>query len=294
MGLGGGGDARLGLKQEGELAAIRLVRAALDRGINFIDTAESYGTEAVIGAALKGVARDSVILSTKKTAFDDNRFAAEDLVHSLEASLERLGTDYIDIYHLHGVRHEDYADLYERIVPALQRLREQGKIRFLGITEPFAHDPSHQMLQRALRDDVWDVVMVGFNMLNQSARRTIFPVTLAKNVGTLIMFAVRRALSRPDRLRELLREITEKHHPTQSLMEIDLESLVREGGATSMTDAAYRFCRYEPGAHVILSGTGNLEHVADNAQSLNKCDLSADVRGTLSRLFDGIDDVSGH
>jgi L-galactose dehydrogenase len=57
-----------------------------------------------------------------------------------------------------------------------------------------------------LADDLWDVVMVGFNLLNQSARHKVFARTLERNVGTLIMFAVRRALSRPERPRELLDE----------------------------------------------------------------------------------------
>src|SRR6476660_1115166 len=84
MGLGGGGDARLGLREAGEQATVRLVRAALDRGIDFIDTAESYDTESVIGAALEGVPRQSVVLSTKKSAFDSDEFEGADVVHSLE------------------------------------------------------------------------------------------------------------------------------------------------------------------------------------------------------------------
>src|SRR6187402_3606440 len=68
MGLGGGGDSRLGVKTDGA-EATRLVRVALDQGVNFIDTAEAYGTEEVIGWALADVRRSDVVLSTKKTTF---------------------------------------------------------------------------------------------------------------------------------------------------------------------------------------------------------------------------------
>ena len=57
------------------------------------------------------------------------------------------------------------------------KLRQEGKFRFLGITEAFIPDPRHVMLRSALDDDWWDVVMVGFNMLNQMARTEVFPKT---------------------------------------------------------------------------------------------------------------------
>lgn len=212
---------------------------------------------------------------------------------SLEASLGRLGTDYVDIYHLHGVRPESYADLRERLLPTLLDLRKQGKIRHLGITEAFNADPGHRTLIQALADDVFDVVMVGFNILNQSARETVFPKTLAQNVGTLIMFAVRRAFSRPDRLRELLNDLAQKGKIPQSLEQAGLAFVEQSGEVSSLPDAAYRFCRGEPGAHVILSGTSDESHLLDNFASLEKPALSAQLRAQLVELFRGVDDVSG-
>src|SRR6187402_2472706 len=98
MGLGGGGDSRLGV-EAGSAEATRLVRLALDRGVNFIDTAEAYGTEEVIGRALAGVRRSDVVLSTKKTTFGQGPLQPGAVVASLEASLKRLRTDYVDVYH---------------------------------------------------------------------------------------------------------------------------------------------------------------------------------------------------
>jgi aryl-alcohol dehydrogenase-like predicted oxidoreductase len=284
MGLGGGGDSRLGTKQD-EAQGVRLVRLALDHGVNFIDTAEAYGTETAIGRALREVPRDRFVLSTKKTT-TDVPLSRKDVTSAVEASLSRLGTDYVDIYHLHGVHPDDYQRVRDEALPTLLDLKKQGKIRYLGITEKFVVDPQHRMLEQALKDDLWDVVMVGFNFLNQSARERVFEATRARNVGTLIMFAVRRALSRHDRLQELLQELGV---PPDSL-----NFLLESGAAESLPEAAYRFCRYEPGAHVVLSGTSNEGHLLENVASLGRPDLPADVRSKLERVFAGFDHVSGH
>jgi L-galactose dehydrogenase len=292
MGLGGGGDSRLGVKAD-TAEATRLVRLALDRGVNFIDTAEAYGTEEVVGRALSEVRRTDVVLSTKKTTFGERPLQPESVVASLEASLKRLRTDYVDVYHLHGVAPEDYADLRERIVPVLLELRRQGKIRFLGITEKFVVDPQHRMLEQALIDDIWDVVMVGFNFLNQSARERVFNRTRARNIGTLIMFAVRRALSQPERLAEILTDLAERGQisPEQALE--GLSFLVQPGVAGSIPEAAYRFCHYEPGAHVVLSGTSRESHLLENVTSLGLPELPPATRARLIELFSGVDHLSG-
>jgi L-galactose dehydrogenase len=310
MGLGGGGDSRLGQARSDEAAAVRLIRTALHAGVNFIDTAEAYGTEEVIGKALRQVPRDQVVLSTKKTTFRGGgvaiggngatspadaelRIEPADVVRSLEESLRRLGTDYVDVYHLHGVRPAAYTDLRDRLAPTLLHLRAQGKIRFLGITEAFAVDPNHRMLEQALADDLWDVVMVGFNILNQSARKTVFPRAIERRVGTLVMFAVRRALSRPDRLREVLAELATRGKLPAEDAEKGLDFLLREGVAGSIPDAAYRFCQDEPGVHVVLSGTGSHEHLTENIRALSGPSLPARERRRLTALFDRVDDVSG-
>jgi aryl-alcohol dehydrogenase-like predicted oxidoreductase len=294
MGLGCGGPSRVG-KNTGktEAESVSVVRQALDAGVNFIDTAEAYGTEEIIGQAIKGLDRSSLVLSTKKRT--RQRMTPQDVRESLEASLRRLGTDYVDVYHLHGVVLKDYDYLLAEIVPAMQRLRDQGKLRFLGITELFGPDPQHAMLQRALQDDVWDVMMVGFNLLNQSARERVFARTIEKDIGVLIMFAVRRALSRPERLAEVIEELIEKGQldPAEVDREDPLGFVVHEGGAVSVMDAAYRFCRYEPGTHVILSGTGNPDHLRANVESFYRPPLPVEDRRRLEHIFRQVDSVSG-
>jgi len=123
-GLGCGGPSLVGLKQDksGRLS-IDLVRQAIELGVNFFDTAESYGTEHVVGQAIAEVPRDRLVVSTKKTfPLSDNGNPEKEIRRSLEQSLKQLRTDYIDIYHVHGVGPKDYGYAKERFMPVFKKL----------------------------------------------------------------------------------------------------------------------------------------------------------------------------
>jgi aryl-alcohol dehydrogenase-like predicted oxidoreductase len=168
-------------------------------------------------------------------------------------------------------------------------------VRFIGVTEHFGADTRHEMLQTALKDDWIDVVMVGFSLLNQSARDSVLKTTQANEVGTLDMFAVRRALSRPGELRQLTAELA-----SQGVLDGDLDPddplgfLVHDGGAVSVVDAAYRFCRDEPGIDVVLTGTGDVEHLKENIASLERAPLPERDAARLREIFARVDSVSGN
>jgi L-galactose dehydrogenase len=294
MGLGCGGPSRIGRSSNKEEAeSIAIVRQALEAGVNFIDTAEAYQTESMVGAALAGIDRSRVVISTKKSY---RQGISPALVRQgLEASLKRLKSDYIDIYNLHGVAPGDYAELRREILPTFFELRDEGKIRFIGVSEMFNEDKSHQMLIDSLPDQVWDVVMVGFNILNQSAREQVFVQTQAQNVAVQVMFAVRRTLSQPDKLLPAIQTLIDQGQLDPA--EIDLNNplgfVLEESDATSLVDAAYRFCRYEPGVHVVLSGTGNPAHLQANIESLNRPPLPAGVVQKLRQIFRHATAVTG-
>jgi aryl-alcohol dehydrogenase-like predicted oxidoreductase len=194
---------------------------------------------------------------------------------------------------LHGVRADQYDYAVAELMPAMQRLREAGKLRFLGITEAFGGDTSHQMLARAVRDDDWDVVMVGFTMLNQSARDRVLAETRRRGIGVLCMFAVRDALSRPDKLRETIGELVQQGLIDANAVDLQNPLAFVEQVAVSLPDAAYRFCRAEPGIHVVLSGTGKISHLEQNVASILRPPLPESVRARLIDLFAHIDTVSG-
>ncbi len=294
MGLGCGGPSRIGQRTDkSDADSINLVRTALDAGINFIDTAEAYKTEALVGEALKGVDRSKVVISTKKS--HRREISPTLLREGVEASLKRLQTDYIDIYNLHGVDATEYPRLRDEIIPTFYDLRDEGKIRFIGVSERFGHDKTHQMMTDSFADDIWDVTMIGFNILNQTARESVFPGTIKRNVAVQIMFAVRRALSVPDKLREAMQELVDAGQvvPSEFDMENPLGFVLEESDATSIVDASYRFCRYEPGVHVVLSGTGNPAHLQANIDSLCRPPLPEAVVQKLRHLFRNANAVTG-
>src|SRR6266513_82933 len=288
-GLGCGGFSQLGLGTgKGEADAIALIRAAVDRGVHLFDTAAAYGTEPVLGKALRGVPRGEVVICTKApfgVSNPDSR--PERAVAGLDRSLKELGTDYIDVYQLHGIAPRAYDHALEALAPALLRERDKGKFRWLGITETAPGDPEHQMVQRAARDGVWDVAMVAFHMMHQNARRAVFPLSQQYRVGTLMMFAVRNIFSRPERLAATMRELAADGLVPQELADNPdpLGFLVHDGGASSVIDAAYRFVRHEPGADVVLFGTGDPTHLRSNIASLLKPPLPEADRTRLASLF---------
>ncbi|MFC1534849.1 aldo/keto reductase [Thermodesulfobacteriota bacterium] len=294
MGLGCGGPSRVGQRSgKTEAESVAIIREALNSGINFIDTSEAYGTEEIVGHAIKDVDRSSVVISTKKKVSEG--IQPKDVEKGLEDSLKRLGTDYVDIYNFHAVVLKDYGYLYEEIIPTLEKMREQGKIRFIGISERFNADPGHDMLVRALDDDIWDVMMVGFNILNQSARDRVFQRTMEKDIGIQIMFAVRLALSRTERLKEVVEKLIENKQVNPADIDVDdpLGFLIHESGAESTMDAAYRFCLYEPGTHVILSGTGNPDHLQANLESFARPPLPHQDLLKLRKIFHQVDSITG-
>ncbi|TWT11793.1 aldo/keto reductase [Reyranella sp. CPCC 100927] len=294
-GLGCGGNSRIGRGTGlGEDESVALVREALDLGVNFIDTAEAYGTEDLVGRAIQAVPRDSVVISTKcLTRHGGNLQSATDVVRALEDSLGRLGTEYVDVFHLHAVAPAAYAHARDVLAPALLREKEKGKLRHLGITETGPHDPQQAMLQQAVHDPCWEVMMLAFHMMNQGARRQVFPHTRREGIGTLLMFVVRNIFSVPGLLAQTVKGlVAEGRLPARfGDTEAPLDFLLHAGGATSLTDAAYRFARHEPGADVVLFGTGKRAHLRANIESILKPPLpAADVR-TLYDLFGDLQGV---
>jgi aryl-alcohol dehydrogenase-like predicted oxidoreductase len=288
-GLGTGGFSRLGLGTgKDEAHATGIIRAALDLGVTLFDTAAAYGTEPVLGKALRGVPRDEVVICTKAPFGISTANASPDrAVASLDRSLKELGTDYIDVYQLHGVSPAAYDHAREAIAPALLREKEKGKFRHLGITETGPGDLPHEMVQRACRDGVWDVAMIAFHMMHQNARANVFPLTRQHRVGTLLMFAVRNIFSQPERLAATVHELAGAGElpPELAANPDPLGFLVHPGGASSVVDAAYRFVRHEPGVDVVLFGTGDVGHLRTNIDSLLKPPLPEADRARLASRF---------
>lgn len=299
--LGCGGHSRLGQSQGASVEhSVKLIHAALDLGVNFIDTAAGYKTEDIVGQAMLG-RRDAAFISTKAPLThegkgDDDFVSPAQLRASLEESLVRLKTDYVDVFYLHGLKVGQYEHCRAHFFPEMEKMRDEGKVRFFGVSEAFIRETDHDMLKVAVREDFWDVMMVGFNMLNPSARQSIFPATQKKNIATLGMFAVRKALSNPEALAKLLQGLHDEGALNFDAMDRDnpLGFLLESGDASSIANAAYRFCRHEAGLDVVLTGTGKIAHLEENVASILQGPLHAETCEKLRDLFGHINSVSGN
>ena len=119
--------------------ALESVRVALDCGLNFIDTSPFYGrgmSEVLLGIALKGIPRDQYKLCTKLGRYDLTHFdfSAKRVLESIDVSLHRLGSDYLDIVLCHDIEFVPMQQIVEETIPAMQKMKESGKVRFIGFS----------------------------------------------------------------------------------------------------------------------------------------------------------------
>jgi len=288
-GLGTGGFSRMGLKTgKSEDEAARLVLDAVELGVNFIDTAPPYGTEGVVGRALRQIPRESVVVATKSTVHRNNEWwTPQRVVASLDNSLRVMGTDYVDVFNLHAVDPFMYDYARDTLAPALAEQKAKGKIRHIGLTENPIVDHVNATLKRAVNDPQWKVFMVGFHMMHQGARTNVFPATRQNGIGTLIMFAVRSIFADPPRVAREIKALAAAGKVETWLGDSDdpLGFLVHEGGAATMIEAAYRYVRHEPGVDVTLFGTGDAAHLRSNIAALLKPPLPDADRKKLEVLF---------
>lgn len=287
----------------------RAVARALELGINYFDTAPSYGdgeSERNLGRVLKALGPD-VFVGTKFTIGPGSRDGiAEAVTASLEASLRRLGMERVDLFQLHnpisagaGGRALDAPTVLDHVVPALERLRRQGKIRFFGITALGDARALHHVIE--LR--VVDSAQVCYNLLNPSAGTALPPGFPAQDFAGLLGRARESAVGVIG-IRALAAGAlsgVETRHPV-AVPSVDpiasgpdygadvgrarrLEALVREGHAGSLIEAALRFAVSSDAVATVLVGYSSLEQLEYAAACVNKGPLALAALDRLASLW---------
>lgn len=167
--------------------AIRSVRVALDGGLNFIDTSPFYGrgmSEVLLGIALRNVPRADYTLCTKVGRYDLNHFdfSARRVAESVDVSLHRLGTDYLDIVLCHDIEFVPMQQIVDQTLPALRKLEQQGKVRFIGIS-----GYPMKIFRFVLDQTDLDVVLSynQYTLQNTRFNDELVPYLKSKNVGVL-------------------------------------------------------------------------------------------------------------
>lgn len=274
---------RRGLVQDEQT---RLVRRALDLGINFFDTSSLYDeSEVILGRALEGVPRDSYVIGTKWRTPDHD---PDDLRKTVHKSLKLLGTDHIDVMQFHGPLPEEYDTIVEKAYPAMAQLRDEGKIRFIGLSERFTDDYEHTLAVKAIEahPDYWDTFMLKYGILNQVAADDALPLAKKHNVGILNMAAVRIKLPNRRLLEQQIADWKERGLiPDDSLPEKDpLDWLVHDD-VDSVVSAAYKFGADHEAVSTVITGTATLAHLEGNVAALDNPTLDEADAQRLRDLF---------
>jgi aryl-alcohol dehydrogenase-like predicted oxidoreductase len=308
--LGFGCGAVGGLMVRGDPAdQERTIARAIDAGVNYFDTAVQYGngeSEKNLGRVLQKLKPAGITVGTKvRLAPGDFGRIADAVTASLEGSLARLRLDQADIFHLHNpiTETEGGSALSVRqvlgdVVPAFERLRQQGKVRFLGITA--VGDTA--ALRQVIDSRAFDSAQVVYNMLNPSAAEELpanypaqdygrlFDHTKAAGVGVVgIRVLAGGALSGSAERHPIASPAPE---PIGSALNYDadidrarrLMPLVKEGFAGSLSEAATRFALSDPAMGTILVGMATPQQFEDALAAVQKGPLASAALERLSAL----------
>jgi aryl-alcohol dehydrogenase-like predicted oxidoreductase len=285
----------------------RLVARAIDVGVNYFDTAVLYGdgeSERNLGRVLQKLKPANAIVGTK-VRLPPGEAIAGAIAASLEGSLARLHLDRVDIFHLHNPITEagggstvSARQVLDEVVPAFQRLRQQGKIRFLGISA--VGDTA--ALRQTIDSGAFDSAQIVYNMLNPSAGETLpknypaqdygrlFDSTQAAGVGVVgIRVLAGGALSGSTERHPIASPAPE---PIGSAMSYDadverarrLMPLIKEGFCESLTEAATRFALSHPAMGTILVGMATPQQFEDALAAVEKGPLPQAALDRLSVL----------
>ena len=314
--LGFGCGAVGGLMVRGDPAdQERTIARAIDAGVNYFDTAVQYGdgeSERNLGRILQKLKPANVAIGTKvRVPHSEYGRIADAVTMSLEGSLVRLGRDRVDIFHLHNLITEtgggsalSVRQVLGEVVPAFERLRQQGKIRFSGITAIGDTVALHQVIDSR----AFDSAQIVYNMLNPSAAEELPTNYPAQDYGRLFDHAKTSGVGVVG-IRVLaggaLSGSAERHsiagpapEPIGSAMgygaDIDralrLARLVEEGFAASLTEAATRFAMSHPAMGTILVGMATPQQFEDALTAVQKGPLplaALDRLSVLQQVFSG-------
>jgi aryl-alcohol dehydrogenase-like predicted oxidoreductase len=260
------------MKDSESLAAIE---TALELGVNFIDTSDAYGagySETLLGNALQGK-RDKVILATKggNVMAGPNRgqrvFEPDYIARVMDESLQRLQTDYIDLYQLHNPT----VEVIERgaVWEVLQRAKQAGKIRHYGVSINTMEEGI-----AAVKDGRTETIQVEYNLLVQEPAEKIFPLAQQANVGIIARVPLRRGIltgkmSRADEQRftgdDLRARSFKGEVLAKELAKAEQLRFLVHGAAKTLGQAAIAFCLAHPAVSTAIAGARNSEQMRENA-----------------------------
>lgn len=243
---------------------VRAVHRAVDEGINLFDVSPYYGNtvaEERLGKALLGL-RHKVVLATKCGRYGSDLFdfSAVRIRHSIDESLARLQTDYVDLFQAHDIEFGDIDQIVDETLPALREVQRSGKARYIGITGY----PLRMLISVAERERVDTILSYcRYNLLVTDLDSDLAPFTRANEIGLINASPLHMGLLSGS-------EIPEWHPAPMSVRKAaaDVVALCRERGFDPVL-VALRFCIGHPYVASTLVGMSTCEQVESNLKALN-------------------------
>lgn len=283
VGLGGN---RLGEAQQADEHWIKLVRRAVELGVNIFDTAEAYGwgrSETILGQALGK--RDDVYIATKMCRVretNEKDYSAARMVATVEGSLKRLRRDCIDIYQLHSPGRADM----ERFdwAEGMARLQAQGKIRCRAVAVNTVDDAIWLIEQGLV-----EVLQITYNIFVNEAEEALFELAETHGVGVLCRMPLARGVLsgkfRPGQT------VPEGHRarldgdrlPERIKLAEDLR-LLSASYAGGMTRLAHHFCLTPTAVSAIIPGARTVEQLEENVAASNGLGLPPEIRAQIAQI----------
>lgn len=250
------------IADEGE--GIQAVHYAIDHGINFFDVAPFYGAtlaEKRLGKALKGK-RNDIFLATKCGRYGTAEFdfSYNRVLESIDESLERLQTDYVDLYQLHDIEFVDRQQIIQEAIPAIQKVKESGKARYVGITGL----PVRYLASIAREVDPDTILSwAHYNLLENEINDELVPLSKEKGFGLMNAGPL---------LQRILSDapLPAWHRSPQAVKDMQpvlLEVCKKHGVALS--DVAIRYALDHPDIQTTIVGISTMHHVTSNLRAVD-------------------------
>lgn len=265
-----------------EAEGIKTVRTALDLGINFIDTSPYYGatrSESILGKALRGVPRECYHLATKVGQYGEGEFdfSAARVVRSWEESCRRLGVDYIDLLQCHDIEFADVDQIVNETLPALARLRAQGRIGHIGITG-LPLTVLKRVLDRTESGLVETVLSFCRYTLNDSALASLLPYFAQKEVGVINASPTGMGLLTP-------RGVPSWHPATPAMTAAARQAVdYCQARGVDIVRLALQFCLADRGVATTLVGSANPENIRRNIAYVDE-PLDAELISAVQKIL---------
>lgn len=267
------------LSQDEESRASKLLNAALDSGINFLDTAACYGnSEELVGRTISN-RRDEFVLSTKAGHVAGNYsgkpWTAETVRDSIDRSLRRMQTDYLDIVHLHSC---NVIVLKQgEVIQALQDARQAGKTRYIG------YSGDNEAAEWAVESGVFDTLQTSFNLVDQKARKGLLSEASEKGMGIIIKRPIANAAWGAE---ESPSSYAHEYYRRYKVM-------AENGSISAAPDnpilLALGFVLAHDAVDTAIVGTSNPQHMKDNIRMMeNRLPIDPLVIEELHQRFDEV------